>query len=84
MGFRYERWRILTHCGWETLHDDDVGLDFGEPLINCPHCWSIGAKGVMRTDEHQSLRLFSVPGDKWNFHRAVAGTPRFCLPLQFQ
>jgi hypothetical protein len=84
MGFRYERWWILAHCGWKAFHDDHVGLDFGEPFINGPHCWSIGTKGVLRTDEHQPLRPFPVAGDEWNCHRAVARTPRFCLSLQFQ
>jgi hypothetical protein len=83
-GFRHELRRILTHCGWEAFHDDDVGLNLGEPLINCPHCRSIGAKGVMGADEYQSLSPFLVYRDKWNSHRAVGRTPRFCLPLQLQ
>ena len=43
-GFGYERWRILAHCGGEAFYDDDAGLDFGESLINHPHCWAFGRK----------------------------------------
>ena len=33
MGFRYERWRILAHCGGETLQDDHLGLKSANPAL---------------------------------------------------
>ncbi len=83
-GFGDERRRIFTHCGRETFQYNNAGLDFGEPLINCPHYWIIGAKGVMRTDEHQSLRPFLVGGNKRYPHRTVAWAPRLNSALKFQ